>query len=88
AYVATIGEQKESNVQLPASLTKEEFVERRDSRDATLSTPRLLLQSLQVNIDAGTLPDPEGNEKRYLRIPVNVFRPSTMAKETLVLEEA
>ena len=87
-YQATIAEQKENNVFMPASRSKEEFVEARQERDATLSAPRLLLQSLQVNIDAGNLPEKEDNDKAYLRIPVNVFRPETMDKETLVLEEA
>lgn len=88
AYQATVAQQKEENVFLPASRTKEEFVKARQKRDATLSAPRLLLQSLQVNIDAGNLPEKEDNGKAYLRIPVNVFRPETMDKETLVLEEA
>ncbi len=88
AYEATVAEQKENNVFLPAARTKEEFVEARQERDAQLSAPRLLLQSLQVNIDAGNLPEKEDNDKAYLRIPVNVFRPETMDKETLVLEEA
>lgn len=87
-YVATVAEQKESNKILPASRSKEDFVSYRDKRDATLSAPRLLLQSLQVNIDAGNLPEPEANEKAYLRIPVNVFRPNNMDKKNLVLEEA
>jgi glyoxylase-like metal-dependent hydrolase (beta-lactamase superfamily II) len=87
AYQATIAEQKEGNVQLPASRSKEEFRQRRDGRDATLAAPRLLLQSLQVNINAGGLPQAESNDKVYLRIPVNVFRPKTMKQETLVLEE-
>ena len=88
AFHATIAEQKEKNKMLPAHRSKEEFVAARDSRDATLAAPRLLLQSLQVNIDAGDLPEEEDNGKRYLRIPINVFRPETMKKETLVLEEA
>ncbi|MBA2660675.1 MAG: MBL fold metallo-hydrolase [Bradymonadaceae bacterium] len=88
AYQASVGEQKQHNILLAASQSKEEFIARRDARDATLSPPKLLLQSLQVNIDAGSLPAPEANEKRYLRIPVNVFRPTTMKKETLILEEA
>ena len=87
-YVATVAEQKENNVMLPADRTRDEFIEQRESRDATLSAPRLLLQSLQVNIDAGSLPQKEDNDKAYLRIPVNVFRPETMQKENLVLEEA
>ncbi len=88
AYQATVAEQKENNVFLPASRSREEFVQKRQERDATLSAPRLLLQSLQVNIDAGNLPEKEANDKAYLRIPVNVFRPETMDKKTLVLEEA
>lgn len=87
-FQATIADQKENNVFLPADRSREEFVDKRQARDKTLSAPRLLLQSLQVNIDAGTLPEQEDNEKAYLKIPVNVFRPDTMDKENLVLEEA
>ena len=43
----------------------------RDNRDKTLKSPRLLLQSLQVNIDAGKLPVKEQNKQRYLKIPIN-----------------
>lgn len=88
AYQATVAEQREDNVMLPADRPQEEFVDKRDARDATLSAPRLLLQSLQVNIDAGSLPEKEDNDKAYLRIPVNVFRPDNMDKQNLVLEEA
>jgi hypothetical protein len=35
---------------------------------------KLLFQSVQVNIDAGSMPDVEG-DKQYLKIPVNIFRP-------------
>lgn len=42
----------------------------RDSRDSSLKSPRLLLQSLQVNIDAGQLPVPEDNGTRYLKMPI------------------
>jgi glyoxylase-like metal-dependent hydrolase (beta-lactamase superfamily II) len=76
AYETTIGEQKASNVQLPQSRSKEDFVKFRTARDATLSAPKLLFQSVQVNVDAGRLPEPsERTEIRYLRIPINVFRP-------------
>ncbi|TXD36120.1 MBL fold metallo-hydrolase [Lujinxingia vulgaris] len=86
-FMSTIAEQKASNVQLPEGRSKEEFVNMRDSRDRTLAAPKLLLQSLQVNIDAGSLPQPEDNEKRYLRIPVNVFRPASTPDADLTLEE-
>ena len=69
-YESTIEESKESNIQLKQSTTEEEFIEFRESRDAKLSAPRLLLQSVQVNIDAGTLPKEDDNGARYLRIPI------------------
>ena len=53
--------------------TKEAFVAFRTKRDATLRPPRLIFQSLQVNADAGHLPAPDSNGRRYLRMPMNVF---------------
>ncbi len=70
-WESTVAEQRASNVQLPAGLSKEDFVARREARDATLSAPRLLYQSVQVNVRAGELPDAEANEKRYLKVPLN-----------------
>lgn len=75
AWETTIGEQKRSNVQLKEGTTREEFVEFRTKRDKGLAAPRLLFQSVQVNVDAGALPKPADNQRRYLRIPINVFRP-------------
>lgn len=75
-YETTVAEQKEKNVQLPASRSREEFVAFRTKRDAGLNTPRLLFQSVQVNVDAGALPAASDNEVRYLKIPINAFRPA------------
>lgn len=75
AYQTTVGEQKASNIQLPASRSREAFIEFRNKRDASLSAPKLLFQSVQVNVDAGALPSPSANETRYLKIPINAFRP-------------
>lgn len=69
-FQSTIGEQKEKNIQLRQSTTKEEFVAFRKSRDADLAAPRLLLPSVQVNINAGHLPKPESNGVSYLKIPI------------------
>lgn len=52
----TIGISKRQNVQLQAATTKEQFVSFRTARDKTLTVPRLLFPSVQVNIDAGRLP--------------------------------
>lgn len=75
AWETTVGAQKRGNVQLDGQIGRSEFVARRTARDATLAAPRLLYQSVQVNIDAGHLPEPGRTERRYLKIPVNVFRP-------------
>lgn len=70
-WETTIGVEKEQNVQLRASTRREEFVKMRKARDATLAAPRLLYPSVQLNVDAGILPKPRANGRRYLRIPLN-----------------
>lgn len=75
AYKSTIAAQKRGNVSLPASRSREDFVSWRTKRDSALAAPKLLFQSVQVNIDGGQLPPPGGNEVRYLKIPINVFKP-------------
>lgn len=76
-WQASLGEQKQKNVALPASRSRENFVAWRNARDASLEAPRLLFQSVQVNVDAGALPEPSSNKRRYLKIPINVFRPDS-----------
>ncbi len=71
AYETTIGESKDKNIRLTASTSKPDFVSARETRDAELAPPKLILQSLQVNIDAGRLPTPEENGRRYLKMPIN-----------------
>jgi glyoxylase-like metal-dependent hydrolase (beta-lactamase superfamily II) len=69
-WETTIGEEKAHNIQLKASTSKDEYRKMRDARDANLAAPRLLLPSIQVNIDGGRLPEPEANGTSYLKIPV------------------
>ncbi|MDP1915978.1 MAG: MBL fold metallo-hydrolase [Myxococcales bacterium] len=69
--MTTVGSAKESNVQLPVAMPKATFVEKRTVRDRTLSPPRLLYPSVQVNINAGLLPEPKANGRRYLVTPLN-----------------
>ncbi|AKT38133.1 MBL fold metallo-hydrolase [Chondromyces crocatus] len=75
-YETTIGASKKRNVQLCASTPREAFVKLRTQRDATLAPPRLLYPSVQVNVDAGMLPKPRANGRRYLSIPLDA-RPTT-----------
>jgi glyoxylase-like metal-dependent hydrolase (beta-lactamase superfamily II) len=69
-YQTTIGDNKNHNIQLKSTTTKEEYVAFREARDKTLKAPRLLLPSLQVNIAAGHLPGREENGKSYLKLPL------------------
>lgn len=68
----TIDAEKKANIQLRANTPKAAFVDLRQTRDAKLAAPRLLLPSVQVNIDAGRLPAPNVNGKTYLVLPVGV----------------
>jgi glyoxylase-like metal-dependent hydrolase (beta-lactamase superfamily II) len=71
AWETTVGEQKALNVHVGAGRSIEEFVEMRDARDATLGMPRLILPSLQVNMRAGQMPEPDKQGDVFLKIPVN-----------------
>lgn len=70
----TIGKSKEMNVQLRAGTTRTEFISKREARDAKLPAPRLLYPSVQVNVNAGRLPRPRENGRRYLTIPLDLRR--------------
>ncbi len=70
-YQTTIGQSKAFNCDLPNSISEADFVARIRQRDSLLPAPRLLFPSLQVNINAGELPEPENNEVAYLKVPLN-----------------
>jgi hypothetical protein len=54
-----------------AGRSKEEFIRMRTARDAQLAMPRLIIPSLQVNMRAGQMPEPEENGISYLKVPLN-----------------
>jgi glyoxylase-like metal-dependent hydrolase (beta-lactamase superfamily II) len=72
-WETTIAEQREKNIQINDSVTKEEFVKFRTDRDATLNMPKLILPAIQVNIRAGRFPSPEDNDVSYLKLPLNAI---------------
>jgi glyoxylase-like metal-dependent hydrolase (beta-lactamase superfamily II) len=72
AWESTVAQQREQNVHANDGVTESAFVEMRHSRDATLATPDLLLPSIQVNVCAGRLPQPEANGVRYLKTPLRI----------------
>lgn len=72
AWETTVGEERAKNVHVHEGVGEEEFVAMRTARDKTLSTPVLLLPSIQVNIRAGRFPPAESNGVRYLKVPLKL----------------
>ncbi|MDV4167682.1 MBL fold metallo-hydrolase [Rhodovulum sp. FJ3] len=71
AWETTVGEQKAKNIHVGGTNQREDFVRMRTERDATLGMPRLIVPSLQVNMRAGQMPEPEDDGHVYLKVPVN-----------------
>jgi glyoxylase-like metal-dependent hydrolase (beta-lactamase superfamily II) len=72
AWETSVAEQRAKNIHINAEVSKDAFIEMRESRDSELGMPKLILPSLQVNLRAGHLPPPEDNGTRYLKIPLEV----------------
>lgn len=73
-YQTTVAKQRQENIHINTHILKNAFVELRHTRDKTLSMPRLIFPSLQVNMRAGHFPEPENNQTVYLKIPINTFK--------------
>lgn len=72
-WESSVAEQRAHNIHLTKAGSEAAFVTMRNGRDRELPMPRLILQSLQVNIQGGKLPAREPNGRRYLKIPLNVL---------------
>lgn len=70
-FVSTVDEERERNIHVRNGISEEEFVAMRNARDSALDMPTLILPSVQVNMRAGQLPEPEANGTRYIKIPLN-----------------
>ena len=71
AWETTIGAERRHNVHVHDGVDEDTFVTMRTRRDATLSLPNLIMPSVQVNMRAGHLPEPEDNGVSYIKIPVS-----------------
>lgn len=71
AFESTIGEQKKNNIQLKYNTSEEDYILFREKRDSTLTAPKLLLPSIQLNINGGVLPSKAENGMAYLKIPIS-----------------
>ena len=71
AWETTVGEQKKKNIHIKSGKSKEDFVKLRDERDAKLAMPKLIVPSLQINMRAGHMPEPDEKGDVFLKVPIN-----------------
>ena len=72
-WETTMLAERTGNVHIHEGVSEDDFVEMRTQRDATLSMPKLILPSLQVNMRGGRLPEADENGVSYLKLPVNLL---------------
>lgn len=72
-WETTVAQERASNIHVRDGVSEDEFVAMREARDRTLGMPKLILPSLQVNIRAGRLPEPDASGKRFFKLPINAF---------------
>ena len=70
-WETSVAEQRAHNIHVKDGVTEDQFVATREARDKTLSMPKLIIPSLQVNMKAGELPAPDASGKRFLKVPIN-----------------
>ena len=70
-WETTVAEERAHNIHVRDGISEDDFVAMREARDKTLRMPTLIVPSLQVNIRAGHLPEPDNSGKRFLKVPIN-----------------
>jgi len=73
AFESSVGAQRRDNIHIHDGIDEQQFVELRESRDAGLAMPTLILPSLQVNMRAGLLPGADSDGRFFLKVPLNMF---------------
>ena len=71
AWETTVADERAHNVHVKDGIGEDEFVAMRTARDKQLGAPRLIIPSIQVNMNAGHFPDPDKDGNVYLKVPVN-----------------
>lgn len=69
-WETSVAEERAHNIHVRDGVSEAAFVALREARDKTLAMPKLLLPSLQVNIRAGHLPEPDAGGKRFFKVPI------------------
>ena len=71
AWETTVGAQKAANVHVGGGTDEDAFVDMRETRDATLAMPKLIVPSLQINMRAGNMPPEDDSGTVMLKLPIN-----------------
>lgn len=66
-----VDEQKKSNILINNSISREEYIAKRHTRDQQLSVPKLLLPAIQVNMRCGQLGPKNAQGVQSLKLPLN-----------------
>ena len=74
AWETTVGAQKSANVHIGGGTAEADFVALRETRDATLGMPKLIVPSLQINMRAGHMPEPDADGTVMLKLPINKLK--------------
>lgn len=72
-YQVTVAEQRKDNIHVHDGISRDDFVQMRKTRDATLAMPALILPSVQINMRAGAFPPADNNGVSYLKLPINLL---------------
>ena len=70
-WETTVADERGHNIHVRDGIAEDAFVAMREARDKSLGMPKLIVPSLQVNIRAGHLPEPDASGKRFLKVPIN-----------------
>jgi glyoxylase-like metal-dependent hydrolase (beta-lactamase superfamily II) len=71
AWETTVAAQKAANVHVGGGKDEDSFVDLRETRDAQLAMPKLIVPSLQINMRAGHMPPAEEDGTVMLKLPIN-----------------
>jgi len=71
AWETTVAAERAGNVHVREGISEDDFVAMRTARDKKLGAPRLIIPSIQVNMNAGNFPEPDKDGNVYLKVPLN-----------------
>ncbi len=73
AWETSVADQRARNIHVRDGVGEDAFAALRQARDATLGMPRLIIPSIQVNMNAGRLPESDAEGRRFLTVPLNAL---------------